>query len=351
MEQIWWERVPNTMAFINDIVNNLLNEKSIILHCSENFPWYLHMVRVITETVKQQSSTKSFENISGVDNPGEYLLQEFCKSSKRAEYRPTKTYAGFFSESEDIIIHSRYFWVKVQKKSQLEAWTKFVSDYVKERGKGRTCAVFILEWIGDALIQAKKGLKFISLDDYVNGYDRTVFCTLAASAVTEHSFIKDYLTELAVNVIGNDMELCAICLENYRDFLQNTYNMVQEVVHSRVRSDGSGFVYAKNEEEVNHLIWLAQIKSVYPLLEEYRENFVQKYAAEIKQNLPIKASYDQMYNEPSEVELGTLKYMADKALLALSIKEKEQLTIHKEARNKLSHLSPLTLDEIKKLKV
>ena len=351
MEQIWWERVPNALSFTTDIVENLLSEKSILLHCSGDFPWYTYMIRVIKESVKQQSSSKSFENIPATDDPGKYLLQEFCKSGKRAEYRPTKTYAKFFSENDDIVIHSRYFWVKISNKSQLESWTKFVSDYVKERGKGKDCAIFILEWIGNASIQAKKGIKLISMDKYVNAYDRIVFCTLAASSVSERSFIKNYLTELVANVIGNDIELCAACLDNYREFLRNTFATINEVVHSRVRSDGSDFVFLKSEDEINHLIWLAQIKSVYPVLEEFRENFIQRHHASIKKHLPIKSSYEQFYNEEGEVELGTLKYMADNYLLSLSSKETEQLTLHKDARNKLSHLTPLTLDEIKQLDV
>lgn len=351
MKQIWWERVPNALAFTSDIVEGLLNERSIVITCSGDLPWYSYVEIIIRESVKQQNSSKRFEDVNDVSEPGAYLLHEFCKSEKRADYRPTKTYAKFLAESDDIVLHERYLWVKICSKEQLDSWTKFVSDYLNERGKHKDKAVFVLEWIGEGKIQAKRGVKIYSFDDYISEYDRVVFCTLAVSSIKEHSFIKSYLTELAANVADNDIELCAACLENYLEFLQCPFDAIQKVVCSRLRSDGNEFSFDKTDSDVNHLIWLAQIRTVYPALEEYREEFVQKYASAIEKQLPITSSYGETYSKPSDVELGTLKYMADDRRINLSPKEFERLKVNKEARNKLSHLKPLTLEEIKKLEL
>jgi len=343
--------VPNAFAFISDIVECLLSEKSIVLNCSGDFPWYSYMVRNIKEWVKQQNSTKRFECASDVADPGAYLLKEFCKEGKRAEYRPSKSYAKFFAESDDIVLHERYLWIKIRSKEQLEAWLKFVSEYIKERGKNKDIAVFILEWTGKGGVLAKKGIKICSFDEYLSEYDRFVFCTLAASAIRERSFIKNYLTELVANVVDNDIELCAQCLENYREFLRDPYVTIRRITDEKVRSDGSEFNFEKSKSEVDHLIWLAQIRSVYPVLEEYREDFVQKNKMEIARQLPITSSYGEIYSNPEDVELGTLKFMADDGRMNLNQKEYDRLKISKEARNKLSHLTPLTLDEVKKLDV
>lgn len=351
MEQIWWERVPNALSFTADIVNNLLSEKSIILNCSGDIPWFSYMVRIIKEAVKQQNSSKRFESASDVANPGQYLLKKFCKPEKRAEYRPIKSYAKFFAGSDDIVLHERYLWIKISSREQLDTWTNFISEYVKERGKNKEVAVFILEWIGCGTIQAKKGIKFCSFDEYVSEYDRIVFCALASSSVEEHLFIKNYLTELAANVVGNDIELCAACLADYREFLKKPYVTISKVVQGQVRSDGTNYSFNKSESEINHLIWLAQIKTVYPVLEEYREEFVQRHLNAIARHLPITSFYGEIYDEPSDVELGTLKYMADNGMLSLQQKDYDRLKINKEARNKLSHLTPLSLEDIKKLEI
>ncbi len=348
-EQIWWERVPNALIFRADIIENLLNEKSIILNCSKNLPWYSYMVKTIKDSVKQHNSSKRFESISDVSDPGAYLLQNFCKMEKRAEYRPTKTYAKFFAESDDIVLHERYFWIKIYSKEQLDSWSKFVSEYLRQRKKNRDVAVFILEWAGNGNIHAQKGVKICSFNEYVSGYDVIVFCTLAVSSIKESSFVKTYLTELTSLIVDKDIELCALCLENYREFLDNPYVAIEEIVGSKFRSDGNVFCFGKIEEDVKHLIWLAQIKTVYPILEEYREDFVQRYALEIQGQLPITSSYGERYSNPRDVELGTLKYMADNGKISLPFKEYERLKVNKDARNKLSHLIPLTLEEINKL--
>ena len=76
----------------------------------------------------QQDSSRRFEVIRNVDDPGPYLLQEFCKPEKRAAYRPAKGYAKFFAESDDIVLHSRYLWVHAESIKMLETWVTFVSE-------------------------------------------------------------------------------------------------------------------------------------------------------------------------------------------------------------------------------
>ncbi|MCD8120267.1 MAG: hypothetical protein LUE29_12475 [Lachnospiraceae bacterium] len=351
MEQIWWERVPNAAAFLADIVDSLLNERSIVLNSAEEFPWYSFMERNIREAVKQQNAMKGFEILEDVSEPGPYLLDNFCKSSKRTEYRPTRTYAKFLAESDDIVLHDRYLWVKVTSNKQFKAWCEFVSEYTKERGKNKVAAVFVLEWTGGSVTTARKGIKLFSFDAYVSEYDRTVFCSLAASAVQERSFVKNYLTELAANVVGNDMELCALCLARHREFLQDPYAATRRILAEEIRSDGRKFGFSRSKAEVEHLIWRAQIRSVYPALEEFRQDFVQKHYPEIARMLPMTSACDETFNVPEEVELGTLRQMAGSGRLFLQMKESERLKGCWEARNKLSHLTALSFDEVAELEV
>ena len=98
-----------------------------------------------------------------------------------------------------------------------------------------------------------------------------------------------------------------------------------------------------------HLIWLAQIKTIYPYLEEYREEFVQKHHSAIAKQLPIQTSYGETYNDPKDVELGTLMYMAVNGYISLGSQEYEKLKKYKEARNKLSHLTALSIGDIRAL--
>jgi hypothetical protein len=346
MNSIWWNQVTNAVKYVTDIKESLLEEKSILLKYAPGMPWRNQLEEIIIESVKQQNADKKFVSISTAEEPGEYLLHEFCKKEKRAEYRPGKGYARFFAESDDIVLHDRYLWIRVDTMSDLKNWMSFVSEYRRERGKKKRTAVYILEWCGSEQIPVKRGIKMLTFDDYIGEYDRIVFAVLASSGIKESPFVKTYTAEILANTVGNDMELCAECVLHYKEFLEAPFSFIQEIITDQCRSDGTAFTFEKTEEEFNHLIWLSQIKTVYPYLEEYREDFVQRYESAISKQLPIQASYGENYTDPKDVELGTLMHMANTGCLSLNGSDYEKLRIFRGARNKLSHLTALTMKEI-----
>lgn len=352
MEGLWWNQVTNAVKLVSDIERCLLEEKSLILMYSTTMPWREKFEESIRGAVKLHDPDKKFEKVPIVDDPGEHLLKEFCKKEKRAEYRPSKRHAKFFAASDDIVLHDRYLWVKTDTEACLEKWLDFVSEYIKERGKEDKKAVFILEFPNSTCTHIRKGIKGIkvfSFDDYIGEYDRIVFSVLASSTVKENIFLKDYLTELVSNVAGNDIELCAECILEYKSFMAAPGELIKKTVEEKVRSNGERFVFRINEEEIEHLIWLAQIKTVYPKLEEYREGFVSRYLDQIAKNLPIEAAYGEVYTDPKDVELGTLAYMAQRKMMSLDKAEFDKLLRYKDARNSLSHLKALSIEEVKKL--
>ena len=349
MDRIWWEKVPNAMAFVQDVTESLLSEKSVILQSEQGIPWHESMVSQIKESVMQQNSSKRFEIIRHVDEPGRYLLQEFCKPEKRATYRPTKTFASFFAESDDIVLHTRYLWVYVSSAEELEKWSSFAADYIKARGKNKETAVFVLEWQGEKVKKSRKGIRIISFEDYINEYDHMVFSMLASSSVRESVEVKNYLAELASNIAGNDIELSAACVKKYKEFLRDPHAVIIEIIKNERRSNGAGFIYSSTREKIEYGIWRAQIKTIYPLIEAYRGAFVKKYSAAISKGLPITSAYGDVYSDAKDVELGTLVYMVDNDEVSIPNKEHNKLKLFKDARNKLSHLSMLSLAEIQML--
>lgn len=349
MENIWWRQVTNAVNFISDIQKNLLDEKSILIRHIEEMPWQDRFREIVQESVKLQTSDKKFEDIAEKTDPGEYLLREFCKKEKRAEFRPMKGYAKFLAESEDIVLHDRYLWVNVSDEDSLAQWLKFVAEYIKERGKDKKTAVFILEWEGRGTVSLPKGIKGLSFDDYIGEYDRIVFAVLASSNMKVAPFLQDYAAELVSNIAGNDIELCAACIAGGKEFLNDPITFLKKTEMTKIHSSGVPFILKNSDEELIHLIWRAQIKTVYPFLEEYREDFVRSYEKDLAKQLPIQASYGETYTDPKDVELGTLWYMASNGYLSISPKEYSRLRRFKEARNKLAHLAIMEYVEVEEL--
>lgn len=59
----------------------------------------------------------------------------------------------------------------------------------------------------------------------------------------------------------------------------------------------------------------------------------------------------EYYMEPMDVELGTLRQLVGQSKIVLSEREYVDLSNHWKARNKLSHLRPLSFEEIKELDI
>lgn len=358
MEQIWWEHVPNAIRFLQDVTDRLLEQKSLIMVSNGALPWYDDMVDVVSERLRQGNSSKSIAMIPGDDpecnDAGAYLLRHYCKPEKQSRFRMSKGYAPFLAESDDIVLHERFLWVRVVTREQLEDWSRFASEYVGLRGENKERAAFLIEWKGAGAPGNKqwKGIKRFSFHDYATDYDRIVFCTLMAATSNVWPFLKNYLTELVVNVAGDDIELCAACLRHEQEFLEAPYETICQIVQEEWRSDGTEYVYPLTEREVDRKVWLAQIRTVYPLLEEYRENYVAQHREEIARHLPITNTYGETYRVPEDVEIGMLEFMAKDVRVAMRVEDKERrrLTRFKEARNHLSHLETLSLEDIKELR-
>ena len=349
MEYIWWDSVPKARAFIERLVDDMIQEKSLLLHTNHGIPWESSCIQIIRTNVQQQNSFRNFETLDGSGEPGNILLQKFCSPEKRAMYRPAKGYARFFAENDDIVLHERYIWVTIPSSDALERWSRFVSEYCTYRSKGKTKAVFILQWHGRLERERKRGIQIHSFDEAIDEYDCTVFTTMAASSISIPRLIQCYLAELASTVLQNDIELSAACLQRYREFLENPSGTIQQLLVEEQRSNGQPFEFEESPQAIDKKIWRAQVRAIYPYLEEYREQFVQKYWNAIDACLPIEAPYGECYTSPNDVGLGTLLHMANENQVLISQQEYEMLKYFRNARNKLSHLDVLSMEEINKL--
>lgn len=353
-DKIWWEQT-NAKNYIESIVKKLYDETSIIIKNHPDIPWYSHFAMNI-ETQLKSVGHKSLEKIESgnIHDIGKYFLEKFCRPEIRNQYRPAKGYSAFLAENDSITLHDRFIWVNSVEKENLNSWMDFICEYVKKRGD-RNKAVFILETKAEK-IEHRKNISPISLEDFINDYDYVVFAILAASPIKEDLDLKTYLVELISNIVGKDAELSSECIEQYGDFLINPLKTIEKIVQ-KSRSNGCRFLFSKTKDEIEQAVWTAQIRTFYPLLEEYRRDFIKKYRAAIETHLPIKTtSFDETIDTPEEIGLGILFYMTTEDYskkmgkkLNIYYKEKEELFTFKEARNSLSHLNILSFEEIQKL--
>lgn len=147
-------------------------------------------------------------------------------------------------------------------------------------------------------------------------------------------------------MVENDIELSAECVANYKDVLGSPMEAIRNIADSCERSDGTPFRFDKTASEIDHAVWRAQIRVIYPLIEEYRERFIEQHSREMREYLPIEDAFKEEINDPEDVEIGMLLNMSFNGMVQLDTPKYEELKLFKKSRDKLSHLNCLTMDEV-----
>lgn len=347
MDKLWWNHITKAHKFYEDIVSVAAEGNSMVLSLPENVPWRNTLIDMIGKRLQIENYKKLFEQIKCPEGEvGLFLLRKYCKSEIRATYRYGMTYASFLGKCENIVLNDRYIWVTDIPKSKYEEWLKFIAEY-NENVKNRTPAVFILETSDESFAHmATKGVKKLIFNQNITAYDKFAFCALAATENSCKEYMRPYLAELVSTICNEDIELCAICVNQGSRFLQNPLETIQRVTEEHYRSDGSQYRFSKKSENVNTLIWETQLKHIFPLIEKYRRKFVIRYAKQIQNILPIKNFFGENVTSLQEVEIGILVYMVGSGILSISAKEYEYLELYRDARNKLAHLGILELSVV-----
>lgn len=349
MERIWWEQITNANRFITSIVSSILDGKSSVVCLHKLTPWRNTMRELVENRVLKESYDRSFEFLDCPEiNVGEFILNKYCKEEKRLEYRPSKSYAQFLAESDDIVLNSRIVWVQNISSKKLGEWVDFVSEYHLAIRNDVSPAVFILEVDEDLAGKiTKKSVRNIVYSKEMNYFDTYAFCILAASGISGYDYLKNYWAELLSNVCAIDIELSAKCMGYAQKFLENPYEVLCDIAESETRSDGEPFLFSLEKDYVAKNIWKTQIKTIFPVIEDYREGFVNNYREQIMRLLPIKNSQGEDLNEPEEIEIGTLYHLVSKGQLVVDSNTYNELYRLRKARNTLAHVELLNLEMVR----
>lgn len=349
MDKVWWNHITKAHKFVEDIVACAMEGRSMLLSLPENVPWRETLQELVKERLTQENFKNGFDCIScPEEEAGLFLMNQYCKKERRNTYRCGVTYAEFLGRCEDIVLNDRYIWVRDIPQKKCEEWLDFIVEYNKNV-KGKTPAIFILEiQEGYLANKAKKGIRKLEFNQAITAYDRFAFCALAASDnSTCKEYMRLYLAELASSICRDDIELCAECVQKGNLFLQDPEGVLKQIVTNQLNSNGKKYLYSRTSEEMKHLIWEAQLKNVFPVIEKYRSYFIRKYEDNVRAALPITNSNGQEVIIPEEVEIGMLVYLAKGGKICLKNKnEYEELECFRSARNNLAHLTPLDLNTV-----
>ncbi|MBQ6206984.1 MAG: hypothetical protein IJK52_07865 [Oscillospiraceae bacterium] len=335
---IWWGQIGNSLRLLGRVTLCLRDHKSAVLAMPTRFPWKERFYREIDIRRAPYSVNRRLKRIAwpGRGDPGHFVLTTLCPLDVQADYWPGQTYGEYLGSRRNLAINDYDIWVTgVHSKADLTKWADFVTRYHAAAKDAEPHAAFFIEYDGPDM---KPGnVERISCQ--VERYDCRVFC-LEMAAELSGTPLRDYQAELALSIGGSQPELCAALLETGDRLLDDPISTARQVLDAARDSYGNRFA-PRTETELNSAVWLAAVALLFPLMERYRIDFIERHKMELYRFLPISNSNGDEVTEPFDLEIGALCYIiANLRVHLFTPAEVSGLRLCRRIRNQLAHNKP-----------
>lgn len=214
-----------------------------------------------------------------------------------------------------------------------------------------------------------KNAEYINSAEIITESDMETFATLYYRFT--HGEKCDYITNryvgfIAACVCGTDAELAVALIDKTDFYADNIIEILEDIaddgsVHAcRGNDAGSGrephtLFLLKNgrRSEVERKVWKAQLQTFFPLLEEKRLEYIDKYKRElssiITNNVVLDNYTGTRISDIVELEIGPLYYCMKKDRSAFTRDDFDDVEFMAEIRNSLAHLDMLSAAKVKRM--
>lgn len=345
--ELWWTRLVNSVRFLEDVKDCLTDKKSVMLSFEGDIPWCDIMVETLEQQIPFLTETHAFEvhNSANIkETPDEYLFKKFTSEYERTHsYWVTKSKVEFLAESKTTTLHHRALCITGINSGNAAAWTKTVNDYI-DACTEEEHAVFILISNGVSPITSKH-IETIRYSDYVTDYDCLMLCMTLLSSEKCSSVQKQYVSEIASNIAKNNIEIAGILASEGYSLAVDPYKTAYEALNSY------DIKVTSLSDRVKVAVWEAQIKLVFPRLEDFRRELVEKHKEKLQACLPITSSSGERVERVSDLEIGQLYFICNGKHHILDKSEFELLKKMRDARNTLAHQEVLSIEKLTALNI
>lgn len=343
---IWWNQIGNSLRLLTHISNTLHSCRSAVLQVPGQLPWRQDFYDAVDLRRVTFSAGRRMKRLAwnGCAEPGEFILNELCPPEIREEYWPGDSYAKYLAAQEGITLNDCYVWVTgIHTKDALAQWTGFAAEYARRSGAGCKRAVFVLEYDGDEIGAAE----LPCIPYTVELYDCRVFC-LEAAAAFRNTELPAYQAELAVCLCGGSPEVASALLARGDALLRDPVRTAAEVLQTGRFSDG-GLFAPLSEQQLLTAVRKAAIVLLFPILEQYRLDFITTHERTLKKRLPISNSNGDRITDPYDLEIGPLNYIVSSAAREFSPDEAAAVKLLAKTRNLLAHNKIVPYQSVKSI--
>lgn len=392
----WFSNIPGPSSLVNAVADALSNEKTVILCIDYDFPWRGEMRDAVANRLKEYPDSS---NITLLDVNDQYLNEGVGKFIIR-RFGTEEDFSFVRNETEAIkflkqtVLRNRVIWFKGIPNNN---WDEFISFCRSYKNYGRDSGSFVIEIrsnaVDDDLIPWN--IQIIRSSDFITENDVLIFSSILYGNNGVVGDYGKYFSNLVTSICQTDAELAADMV-NELDFRTidplTGLQIVKEKFYSNSERGVSplsnhshpfSLLENNNYDELQSRVWLAQIRSLLPVIENERRRFIRDYKNELEYcyeqllghqeswtNPYFSIGYDEdchiflqnQFNEPihgiNDFEINHLVLLAGirnqenheiRLLTLSSYQEMEHLIFLRDIRNNLAHINCCTPDTIVKL--
>lgn len=386
--RLWWDEITGPASLVREIANNLQNANSVLLYVPDDLPWRKQM-RSSVERVLRESDpdllvdyvdckTDYVLDAKGDINISEFLLNRYAYPDIKSGYRVSSRISIQKYILEKKVLQNRIIWVKGMTRQHIQSWLVFCKDY---KSKSRYDGLFVIESYGELLTHsAVSCMKTLFYRDFVTYYDALLFNNMLLSSTHQSLEWMQYISTVASLLCKRDVELSESLIER-SDFTKvspiESLQSIAEDSYYENRFEAEhldtqhpfALIRAGKSDEMQHMVWQAQLQVMFPLVESERITFIEKYYTNIKEALAAEyfdynkyanfyiTQFGERVDDPYDVDIGTIYRMnhlrkaSDISLYMLFLPnedDRQRLELLHDMRNSIAHVEACTIEQTAK---
>ena len=371
-EEFWWNHITGPNVVVSSVVSALLNGKMVVLKVPSDLPWR-HSMRSAVHTAFSERSDCSDVVIELIDlrnesarqmQPGRFILDRFATPTISRGYREkSKVTVQDYISAKDII-KNRIVWIKGIDPDVAGEWIRFCRGFSQ---RSAAQGLFVLEVNENTSVTETNLLRVINFSDCVSNYDVQLFNSFVLGNQKQYSDgWKKYIAVCTAAICGVDAEISQTMLQSLDFRVESPLEGIRQIDQMpdfmRRGENGSNHVlwHYRNGDMalLEHRLWSAQVQVLFPMIELERVELIGRYERQIREVLASGGitQYNQILQEPMDVELGTLSYLMGAkmedgfyALYIPSEEDRKRIRFLHTCRNQLAHASCCTPEQVEQL--
>ena len=345
IEEIWWKRLTNPSNFAQEITDSVLDGKSAVVLYQRDIAWKDELIGNIVEDIEKDSpNMKTSIHVPESDRePDEYIIQKYCSDEERSRYWPSaeNTVAKFLAGNPKAALNKSNVILDISDCDMPERWIDFAEEYgacFDEYDEHGVFVIFVRDGganIGEYIRENGYSVECINHDATINDFDTLMLCMTIMSEQNCSISQKQYIAETAVSLAGENVEAAGRLAEYKGSLPVNTLNIAKKIFKEY------GIPCDDIETRVKKSLWKAQVKILFPLIEQFRSRFISENA-DILKKYPLNA---YKTHNIFELEIGQLYHLC----LSHNVfprKELQFLEKVKDARNSIAHLDVVAYNDV-----